>query len=226
MNGPHGHPHHRRLLLLRHAETTAGKGVLLGSRSDSGLSERGREQALIAGSLLRKRRLAAVVASPQRRALETVEIALPRARVRIDDRLRELDFGVFTGLTWRQVKAQHALAHAAWQQDRRPPPAGEDPRRMCRRVIVAVLEVLAEVASDPRGDVVVITHNHPIGAILSTAAGHHFPDAGQLRVRHGEVLAVRCSPAVMRRWRSVVEGRSRESAVSCTTRSYPTLGDL
>jgi len=158
-----------RLLLLRHGRTTAPRGTLVGSRVDPGLDEHGREQARAAGAMLRDHALSAVVCSPLRRARETLAIALPGAPARVDARLRELDWGDMTGLTWSEVEAQHPQTAADWVRTGWPVPAnGEHPRALWRRVASAMLDLHAEGHD---GDVLVVCHGGVIRAVLGAARG-------------------------------------------------------
>jgi broad specificity phosphatase PhoE len=94
-----------RVLLLRHAETTA-PDILHGAESDVGLSERGLVQARAIAPLLAAQRPAIVVSSPMRRALET---ARPIAEVcgvdvQIEPDFRERSVGSLCG---RPFNADH-----------------------------------------------------------------------------------------------------------------------
>lgn len=192
-----------RLLLLRHGRTTAPPGTLVGSRDDPGLDAHGREQARAAGVFLRNRALSAVVCSPLRRARETLAVALPIQSLRADPRLRELDWGDMTGLTWAQVEAQHPHIAAAWVRTGWPvPPNGEDPRLLWRRVAAAVLDLHAEGHD---GDVLVVCHGGVIRAVLGAARGLRLDEAWRVRVPHCGLRVQRCTPLALARWRAVLE---------------------
>jgi len=192
-----------RLLLLRHGSTTAPPGTYLGSRSDAGLDERGRTQAVAAGVALRDRSLAAVLCSPLRRARETAALAVPGVPARVDERLRELDFGALTGLSWAEVEARHPDAAARWVERGWPmPPDGEDPRALWRRVAAAALDLHD---SQRHGDVLVVCHGGVIRALLGAARGLGLDSAWRIRVPHGCIRVQRATPLAVRRWRDVVE---------------------
>src|SRR6478736_4545444 len=75
-----------------------------------------RAQAEAAAALVADLPMQAIYASPRRRAIETAEVlAKPRGLgVIVDDRLREIDFGAFEGLTWDEARARHPEVYEAW----------------------------------------------------------------------------------------------------------------
>ncbi len=111
-------PH--RLIFVRHGETAYNAENRLQGQLDTPLNPRGREQARAVGGTLRRLvgseidRLEAAdafFASPLERARETMEIArdamgLPPSRYRLDPVLKELSFGAWEGLTWREIEAR------------------------------------------------------------------------------------------------------------------------
>src|SRR5690242_8989081 len=104
---------------LRHGETEWNAlGRLQGTR-DIPLNARGREQALRAGLILadlfkrdgRGKADLAYVSSPLGRARQTMELArgkleLPATDYALDDRLREIGYGVWEGLTLAESEAR------------------------------------------------------------------------------------------------------------------------
>lgn len=150
---------------IRHGETDwNAEGRLQGAR-DVALNDRGRRQAARCGTTLRAlladrgRAVAdtAFVSSPLTRATETMAIArgrldLPAAGVGLDDRLAEMSFGRWEGLTWREVNAKNAALVRARNRDRWNfrPPGGE-----------SYADVLVRVAAwhaGVTGDTVVTAH--------------------------------------------------------------------
>lgn len=192
-----------RLLLLRHGRTTAPPGTYVGSRSDPGLDDHGREQAAAAAAVLAGRPLTAVLCSPLRRALETAAIVVPGVAPRIDARLRELDWGDLSGLTWAQVEARHPEAASQWMRTGWPtPPNGEDPRQLWRRAATLVLDLHAE---GRHADVLLVCHGGVIRALLGAARGLGLGQAWRIRVPHCGLRVQRAGALAMERWRAVIE---------------------
>ncbi len=137
------------LYYVRHGETDWNVEQRLQGHRDTSLNARGRSQAAHCGAVLRD--LLAVdgrksancdyVSSPLVRARETMELmraALdldPRA-YDIDERLIEISFGDWEGLTLRQIEARWPHATAARERDKWgfTPPGGESYRDVTKRV--------------------------------------------------------------------------------------------
>lgn len=110
----------RRLLLVRHGNTfeTGAPVVRVGARSDLPLTAKGIEQARIFGSAARAAGLAVgpFIAGPLSRTRAFVEHAFG-VRPRADDRLREIDYGSWEGLTDGEIAtAAGAETLEAWNR--------------------------------------------------------------------------------------------------------------
>jgi probable phosphoglycerate mutase len=93
-----------RIWLVRHGATDwSDAGRLTGWR-DVPLNVVGRRQAQLLRRRLRSIEFEGIWSSDLSRAVETASLAIGGARV--DERLRELDFGELEGLTWDQCSAE------------------------------------------------------------------------------------------------------------------------
>lgn len=121
-----------RLVVIRHGNTFApGEAPRrIGRRTDLPLVESGRKQALTLAQHFKERDIlpAALLSSPLKRAEETAgmlaaELGIDLARVIIDDRLSELDYGPDEGCFEEEVIARiGSEALEAWDQEARVPP--------------------------------------------------------------------------------------------------------
>ena len=133
-----------RLILLRHGEPDeTARGRCYG-QFDPGLSPRGREQMRRTWHLLDNQPVAAIFSSPSRRAVESTTLrAGDTPDVAVDDRLREIDFGEFEGLTYREISARYPKKYDEWMT--RPTsvafPGGESFVTMSARVRLAVEQI-------------------------------------------------------------------------------------
>jgi len=100
------------LLLLRHGETAMNAGRRLQGRVDSALTERGRGQALAQGRLIASlgadRGPGRLLTSPLGRARATAAIVAREAGLpepEVDERLTEVSFGRWEGLTLEEAAA-------------------------------------------------------------------------------------------------------------------------
>jgi probable phosphoglycerate mutase len=167
-------------VLLRHGETalTPQKRFSGSGGSDPELSERGRWQAERAAEALAARgSIQAVVSSPMRRTRETAETVARRLGldVRIEDGLRELDFGAWEGLTFAEVQQQYPDDLDAWLGSAKARPTGsaESFTTLTHRSGVARDKILARYAGRT---VLVVSHVSPIKTLVRLALGAP-PDA-------------------------------------------------
>lgn len=169
---------------MRHGEPAAEPGRLLGSRTDPGLSLRGRADAAEAGGRLRQRiGVVLVVCSPQRRAVETALLAFPSTAITLDEGLEEQDFGELTGLTWPEAKRRHGDRARAWRSGTAAP-GGESPEELRARVVAAATTAAAAAAAatTAAGDIVLVTHHTPIRALIASARGWSAADWRRISV--------------------------------------------
>jgi broad specificity phosphatase PhoE len=187
-----GHVH--TLFFVRHGETDWNvEGRLQGQR-DIPLNDLGRSQAAEAGRKLLG--LAAspdsleFVASPMIRTRETMDIlrrtaGLPVSGYRLDDRLREIAFGDWEGLTWREVRARAPVEARARDRDRwnYAAPGGESYAMLVERV--------SPVLSELTRDTVVVAHGGVARAVLNVACGLPKSEAPSLDIWQGRILVIR-----------------------------------
>ncbi|MFG2820331.1 bifunctional RNase H/acid phosphatase [Kitasatospora sp. NPDC048365] len=163
------------LVLLRHGETplTPQKRFSGSGGSDPGLSEKGRWQAERAAEALAARgTVQAVVASPMLRTRQTAEAVATKLglEVRIEEGLRELDFGDWEGLTFAEVMERHPDDLTAWLGSPKVKPTGssESFTTLTHRAGVARDKILARY---PGKTVLVVSHVSPIKTLVRLALG-------------------------------------------------------
>ena len=104
------------LWLIRHAEVEEKYQNVFGGRIDMALSARGHKQASALAAYLHGRRFHAVYASPMKRVQQTLEACqvngLPRPVILPE--LREVDFGDWTGLSWKEVERRFGINPLTW----------------------------------------------------------------------------------------------------------------
>ena len=97
------------VILIRHGETLWNKEKRYQGQQDSPLSPKGIKQAEVVGKFLQSRIIDAVYSSDLKRALLTSEHIAKGHQLTpiVDQRLREISFGVWEGKTREQVKKEH-----------------------------------------------------------------------------------------------------------------------
>jgi probable phosphoglycerate mutase len=154
------------LVLARHGETDANaKGLLLG-RLDPPLNERGREQAAaLAFAFAVRTPPVAIASSPLCRTRETAETigVACGVEVEVDDRLVEVDYGVWDGHPFADLPADVVRK---WRIDPSfTPEGGESLAEVRARMAHCAADLLAR-ASEAGGPILAVSHVSPIKAAV------------------------------------------------------------
>ena len=141
-------------------------------------------QELGAGPLTR------IVSSPQGRALSVAQALAPRygARLHTDDRLREMDFGVWEGQPWTAIPRPELDAWAADTMGYHPG-GGES----VNQVLARVRRAWTSLASSSEATLIV-AHAGPVRCLLAIAGGMRIEDAVQANIAYGQVLRLANRP--------------------------------
>ncbi len=114
------------IYFIRHGETDWNKVGRLQGQTDVPINARGRQQAARNGGLLAEMAddiaECAFIASPLLRTRQTMEIVLKALGRRADDfatdeRLKEINFGRWEGMTWKELKVTDRPAYDARYRD-------------------------------------------------------------------------------------------------------------
>lgn len=162
-------------VLLRHGETplTPEKRFSGSGGTDPELSAAGRGQArAVAEAMAVRGGIQAIVTSPLRRCRETAAAVAERTGldVRVDEGLRETDFGAWEGLTFAEVRDRFPDDLDAWLKstDVQPTGGGESFATVARRLAVSRDKLLARY---PGRRVLVVTHVTPVKTFVRLALG-------------------------------------------------------
>jgi probable phosphoglycerate mutase len=144
---------------LRHGEATWNAAERLCGSTDVPLSDVGRRQAQLLAFRLKPLMFEALYSSPLSRALETARIIGKAVKFEpvVDQRLAELNYGVWEGRTFDEIRRADPEAYHAWDADpaNLAPPDGETGVHLIARVT----PFLADLAQrHPHGNIVVVCH--------------------------------------------------------------------
>ncbi len=169
-----------RLLLLRHGVTPLTGEKRFSGLGDPELIPDGVAQAQAAARRLdgtnhagdtRYGRIDAIIASPLRRTQQTA-LAVGDAtgiKPQLDEGFRELDFGLFEGLTFAEARERYPDELTAFLSSTRiPASGGESVEQVAARAAAARDRMLARF---PRRTVLIVTHVTPIKTLLCQALG-------------------------------------------------------
>ena len=144
----------RRLILIRHGQTTYNATGRMQGHLDTELSELGYEQARAAARLLQDQGVSKIVASDLIRAKETARVVAEALGVDFstDARLRETHLGQWQGRTSAEVDAEFPGARAIWRHDPTwAPPEGESRVDVAERARPVIDELMADFGGWDQG---------------------------------------------------------------------------
>jgi broad specificity phosphatase PhoE len=181
------------IYFIRHGETDwNAEGRLQGQR-DIPLNDLGRVQAEEAGRILgtlypQPDDLDWIV-SPLGRTRDTAEIAraaigLNASYYKMDERLKELTFGDWEGLTWPEVRKLNPDGARGRERDKwnYVPPQGENYAMLCARI--------EPVLADLRRDTVLVSHGGVARGLMTLIAGAKKQVAVGEDIWQGKVLVL------------------------------------
>lgn len=171
MNDPGTPP--RRIIVVRHGQTTYNAAGIWQGQLDAPLSELGREQARDAAAALMGQGIEAIYASDLSRAADTARALGAACRLSpvFDARLREINVGEWSGMTTAEVTAQFPAEQTAINdgEDLRRGRTGESVADVARRLTSFEHDVLNQL--DDGATVALVTHGVTGRALCAQLAG-------------------------------------------------------
>lgn len=161
----------RRLILIRHGESTGNSSERLIGSGDPGLSEEGVTQIRAAGRSLAAQVIDYVVASPLRRAWKAAQLLAPSQWVRLDTDLREIHFGRWEGKSLKEIESADPALYGQWRDLATgfEFPGGELRADFRSRIARGVARIEDAGASSA----LVVTHKGVIRAIVEELTSEH-----------------------------------------------------
>lgn len=164
------------LVLVRHGETEGNSSIRYYGATDIALSEIGRLQMRSVRRELERRTVGApatVFVSPLSRAMESARIiAVSNPPITPIEEFREINFGLFEGLTAEEISDRYPQEYRRWMDDRFAPgftfPAGDNRRAFSERVNRGLDRMLAMIDDTPASDgyVLLVAHRGVIRTIV------------------------------------------------------------
>ncbi|MFC1820776.1 histidine phosphatase family protein [Thermodesulfobacteriota bacterium] len=173
--------------LLRHAQTEWNQNKRIQGQMNSPLTPKGKTQAKKWGRILKKQYWNRIITSDTGRAIETSDLinAFLKVPLTCDSRLREQDWGLWTGKTLAQLKKEVPRlftdqVKAGWKFR---PPGGEDRNTVLERSKNALKAAGKEWAGER---ILVVTHEGVIKCLIYHLYGRKFLPTEQplIRSRH------------------------------------------
>jgi len=174
----------KEIILIRHGETEYNKSGRFSGSTDVALSLKGIEQATRLTSLLTGEAIDSLYSSDLQRCVETGR-GIECGDIIFTDSLREMDFGHWEGLTYKEIGERYPEEMAIWEKDWSGYriPEGESFADMAARVLDKFERIIKQEKESvpegtlqagtspegPSGKIVIVSHGGCIRAIL----GHY-----------------------------------------------------
>ena len=156
------------MILIRHGKTDYGAARRYCGFSDPPLNDEGVRQSRQLAARLKDLRIDQVYSSDLTRARQTARILFANDSIEQTADWREMNFGLFEGLTYKQIMEKYPTLYRDWVDDPKKvkPPHGEGLSDLGERVKEKVSAILSRHAGKT---VAVVTHGGPIRIVLCDA---------------------------------------------------------
>lgn len=181
-----------KLILIRHGQTDMNKDQLYYGRLDVPINETGKEQAENTRKNLVELEIDydKIYSSPMKRAYETAEIVnYKNLEIEKDDELREMDFGIFEGLSYKEIMKKYPEEMEKLKKDWKTYSyvTGENPFMLQKRA----LKFLEKI--DKNKNNMVVTHWGIICTLLSFLFSSELEGYWKYQVKNGGIVIIEFS---------------------------------
>jgi broad specificity phosphatase PhoE len=181
--------------LVRHAEIEPRYQRKFGGRIDMNLSTRGHEQAKILADYLGGKTLDAIYSSPMKRVQQTVAPLLKNGAPAqtILPGLREVDFGDWTGFTWKEVGEKFGVHPYDWLHEIElgAVPNGENGIQFRTRIEPGLFKIIRR---HPGKTIAIFCHGGVIRMILAILLDLPLPKTNAFGIEYTSVTQVALHP--------------------------------
>ena len=178
-----------KLILIRHGQTDMNKDQMYYGRLDVPINETGKEQAENTRKNLVELEIDydKIYSSPMKRAYETAEIVnYKNLEIEKDDELREMDFGIFEGLSYKEIIKKYPEEMEKLKKDWKTYSyvTGENPFMLQKRA----LKFLEKI--DKNKNNMVVTHWGIICTLLSFLFSSELEGYWKYQVKNGGIVII------------------------------------
>lgn len=178
-----------KLILIRHGQTDMNKDQLYYGRLDVPINETGKEQAENTRKNLVEFEIDydKIYSSPMKRAYETAEIVnYKNLEIEKDNELREMDFGIFEGLSYKEIIKKYPEEMEKLKKDWKTYSyvTGENPFMLQKRA----LKFLEKI--DKNKNNMVVTHWGIICTLLSFLFSSELEGYWKYQVKNGGIVII------------------------------------
>ncbi len=155
-----------KLILIRHGETFANRQKRYIGITESRITSYGKYQARCLQKRISTGVIDKIFASSSGRAVDFAKIIFAKKQIQTLSELREMNFGIFEGLTFSQVTRKYPQIYDKWLKN--PQRFGVPRAESFVDFKARIYKVFKKIISNNAGKTVaVVTHGGPIRLILS-----------------------------------------------------------
>ncbi len=182
----------QRIYLVRHGQTIWNHEHRYQGHTDTELSPEGIEQAMALQKRMLHENLTAAYSSDLKRAYETARIiAQPHnIDVKVCSGLREINFGVWEGLTYTDIEKNYPDLLKLWLETPHllHVPQGESFPIVKERALKSIKEI---INSNHKDDVLIVSHGGTIAALICSLEGKSLMEMWQYKQSNTSVTTLR-----------------------------------
>jgi alpha-ribazole phosphatase len=179
-----------RLILIRHAQTDYNLQKRYCGFSNPPLNDKGIEQVKRLAKRLKGLKIDKIYSSDLKRAYQTAQIISKNNSVEKLTELREMNFGIFEGLSYQEIMSKYSRIYRKWLRSPQEIviPEGESLIALTSRV----RDILVEILSNNQGrTVAVVTHAGPISIILCDILKVSLDLIWQIKLEHAAIKIIK-----------------------------------
>jgi len=178
--------------LIRHAESVDNAaGDRYSGITECELTQEGLRHAQNLAKALQGEQVQLVYTSPMKRCVSTARAisSFTGAPVRVDARLREMDYGEWEGLTRKEVCERWPEQYAAYKDNpiQNHPPHAENPKKTTARATDCFWEIVKAATSEHFRRVAIVSHNSLLRLLVCSLVGESLENYRQHRCENASI---------------------------------------
>lgn len=182
----------QKLILIRHGETDWSRQKKYCGLTDIDLNQKGIARAKKTALEIKNEKIYKIYSSDSKRAYNFAKLIFKNMPIENLTSLREINFGIFEGLTYAQAARKFPEIYKKWLSDpaNTPIPKGESLSEMAKRI----KKLLNSISTNNKNKTLaLVTHAGPIKVILCQALKLPLNKIWQIEVKLGSVHKIELS---------------------------------
>lgn len=177
----------RYIYLLRHGETEFGKEKRYLGYTDCKLSSEGKYQAMRLGDIFKDNKIEvkSIFSSDLIRCKDTIKLVFPEREVTYLRELREINMGIWDGLTFDEVKNKYAedYINRGKRIEEFTPKKGESFSECQRRAV----NIFNDIVNSTDGNIAICSHSGFIRALLCNLLNKDLKEIFDIKQSYGGI---------------------------------------